>query len=106
MQTQKSGLARRAAGPALSVLMAAVLAGCANYAGIKSDKHIAEPTSYATTRSLPAEQGRWPSADWTDQFGDAQLKELIAQALQSSPSLEKARARVAAATAFSERANA
>ncbi|EHP37484.1 RND efflux system, outer membrane lipoprotein, NodT, partial [Cupriavidus basilensis OR16] len=64
------------------------------------------PTSYATTQSLPAEQGHWPSEDWTDQFGDAQLKALIGEALQGSPSLEKARARVASATALSEGANA
>ncbi|WP_211949239.1 efflux transporter outer membrane subunit [Cupriavidus yeoncheonensis] len=109
MQTQKPGVfrrLRRRAGPALSILMVAVLAGCANYAGIKSDKHIADAAAYTTTQSIPAEQGRWPSVDWADQFGDAQLKTLIAEALQGSPSLEKARARVAAATAFSESANA
>lgn len=88
------------------MLMAAALAGCVNYAGIKSDKHIADANGYATTQSLPAEQGRWPSADWADQFGDAQLKTLIGEALQGSPLLEKARARVGAATAFSEGANA
>jgi len=106
MQTQKLRRAHRLAGLTVSTLMAAVLAGCANYAGIKSDKHIADANSYATTQSIPAEQGRWPSSDWADQFGDAQLKTLIGEALQGSPSLEKARARVAAATAFSEGANA
>lgn len=106
MRNQINPSVRRFAGPALSVLMAAVLAGCANYAGIHSDKHIAEATSYATTQSLPAEQGHWPSEDWTDQFGDAQLKALIGEALQGSPSLEKARARVASARALSEGANA
>jgi len=106
MHNQTSWRVRRFAAPALSALMAAVLAGCVNYAGIKSDKHLADATSYATTQSIPAEQGRWPSADWADQFGDAQLKALIGEALQGSPSLEKARARVAAATAFSEGANA
>ncbi|KWR88101.1 MarR family transcriptional regulator [Cupriavidus sp. IDO] len=99
-------LARRFAGPLLSALLAAVLSACANFAGIHSDKRIAGPTDYATTQSIPAEQGHWPSADWADQFGDAQLKALIAEALQGSPSLEKARARVASAVAFSEGANA
>ncbi|WP_316156613.1 hypothetical protein [Cupriavidus sp. BIC8F] len=56
-------LARRFAGPLLSVLVAAVLSACANYAGIRSDKRIAEPTTYASTQSIPAEQGHWPSAD-------------------------------------------
>jgi len=98
--------AHRFAGPAISALMAAALAGCANYAGIASDKHIADAPGYATTQSIPAEQGRWPSAEWAGQFGDTQLKALIDEALRGSPSLEKARARVAAATAFSENANA
>jgi len=100
----------RFAAPALSTVMAAamaaLMAGCVNYAGIKSDKHMAEPTGHATTQSIPAEQGRWPSEDWAAQFGDAQLKVLIGEALQDSPSLERARARVAAARALSEGANA
>ncbi|SDD72684.1 efflux transporter, outer membrane factor (OMF) lipoprotein, NodT family [Cupriavidus sp. YR651] len=99
------GISRLAA-PALSVLMAAVLAGCANYAGIHSDKHMEEANHFASTQSIPAERGRWPAVDWADQFGDAQLKALVAEALQGSPTLEKARARVAAAVAFSETANA
>jgi len=106
IRTQKSRRARRLPGLTVSTLMAAVLAGCANYAGIKSEKHVADANGYATMQSIPAEHGRWPSADWADQFGDAQLKTLIGEALQGSPSLEKARARVAAATAFSEGANA
>ncbi|RDK05455.1 efflux transporter outer membrane subunit [Cupriavidus lacunae] len=110
MQSQKTlsppRVVRRLAGPALSMLMAAVLSACANYAGIKSDKQLSEPATYTTTQSIPAEQGHWPSADWADQFGDAQLKALIAEALQGSPSLERARARVASAVAFSEGANA
>lgn len=97
---------RRLAGPALPALVAAVLTGCVNYADITSEKLIADSAAYATTQSIPAEQGHWPSADWADQFGDAQLKALMAEGLQGSPSLEKARARVAAAAAFSEAANA
>ncbi|NMV40154.1 efflux transporter outer membrane subunit [Ralstonia insidiosa] len=91
---------------ALSAVCMAVLAGCANYAGIHSDRQMTEPGGLATTQSLPAERGRWPAAGWADQFGDAQLKTLIDEALQGSPSLEMARARVAAAAAASEGANA
>jgi NodT family efflux transporter outer membrane factor (OMF) lipoprotein len=93
-------------GLVVSALMLGVLAGCANYSGIGSDSHIAAPASYASALSLPAEQGRWPAADWVYQFGDAQLKNLVGEALAGSPSLEKARARVAAAAAFSEGADA
>ncbi|MFP4595008.1 MAG: efflux transporter outer membrane subunit [bacterium] len=90
----------------LSAVYIAVLAGCANYAGIHSDKQMAQPASFATTQSLPTEQGHWPAAGWAAQFGDAQLGALIDEALQGSPSLEMARARVAAAAAASEGANA
>lgn len=92
--------------PALTVVAAAALAGCVNFAGIHSDKQIAEPAQYAATESLPAQQGRWPAADWADQFGDAQLKALLDEAMQGSPTLDIARARVAAARALSESANA
>jgi NodT family efflux transporter outer membrane factor (OMF) lipoprotein len=93
-------------GLVVAALTLALLAGCANYAGIGSDKHIAGAGAYDTTQSLPAEQGRWPAANWVDQFGDSQLKSLVGEALDGNPSLEKAQARVAAAAAFSEGANA
>ncbi|WGS53323.1 efflux transporter outer membrane subunit [Paraburkholderia sp. D15] len=90
----------------VSVLFAAVLSACANYAGIHGDQKTAEPRQFATQQSLPAEQGHWPGVDWADQFGDAQLKALLAEALKASPTLDQARARVAAASAFSETAKA
>jgi hypothetical protein len=45
---------------ALSTIVAAVLAGCANYAGIHSDKEMALPTQIATAQSLPSEGGIGP----------------------------------------------
>lgn len=106
MAGQLSLTARRAGASALSAAVVAVLAGCANYAGIHSDKTMSEPAQIATTQSLPSEGGQWPAADWAWQFGDAQLKTLLDEALQGSPSIDKARARIAAAVAFSETANA
>ncbi|NIF51183.1 efflux transporter outer membrane subunit [Burkholderia sp. Ax-1724] len=90
----------------VSVLLAAMLSACVNYAGIHSDKQIARPEQFETASSLPAEQGRWPAADWADQFGDAQLKALIAEALQGNPSIDEARARVVEAQAYSQSAKA
>ncbi|CAB3756355.1 efflux transporter outer membrane subunit [Paraburkholderia humisilvae] len=90
----------------VSVMCAAVLSACVNYAGIHSDKQLAEPQHYATQQSMPSEGGRWPTADWADQFGDAQLKALIDEALSGSPTIEQARARVASAAAYSEIAKA
>jgi NodT family efflux transporter outer membrane factor (OMF) lipoprotein len=105
-QICKFGTCTRALKLGVSAIFAAVLTACVNFAGIHSDKRIAEPQQFETARSLPAEEGRWPASDWVDQFGDAQLKALIAQALQASPTLAQARARVAQAQAFIETAKA
>lgn len=81
-----------------------VLSACANYAGIHSDKQMAQPQQFESTHSLPAESGHWPAADWADQFGDAQLKALLEEALRGDPTFAQARARIAAAQAYSETA--
>jgi NodT family efflux transporter outer membrane factor (OMF) lipoprotein len=105
-QTKTMYYASRGLKAGISVIGAAVLSACVNYAGIHSDQHMAEPQHYATQQSMPAEGGRWPTADWADQFGDAQLKALIDEALSGSPTVAQASARVAAAAAYSETAKA
>jgi NodT family efflux transporter outer membrane factor (OMF) lipoprotein len=96
----------RVAKAGVTVIFAAVLSACANYAGISSDRQMAQPQTYATEQSIPQDNGHWPAADWADQFGDAQLKALLAEALKGNPSVEQARARVAAAAAYSDTAKA
>jgi len=91
---------------ALSALAVAMMSACANYAGIHDDKQVAAPQQYATAQSLPADGGHWPSKDWAGQFGDAQLKALIDEALKNNPTIDEARARVASAEAYSETAKA
>jgi NodT family efflux transporter outer membrane factor (OMF) lipoprotein len=80
------------------------LAGCANFDGIQSDKKIAQPGDYAVDRSLAGQAGggQWPSANWIEQFGDPQLSALIAEAMENSPSLQQAQARINAAAALAE----
>ncbi|WP_394778370.1 efflux transporter outer membrane subunit [Undibacterium sp.] len=90
----------------LSLAIAAMLPGCASFADLGSNQHIAIPKSTQDTTSLPAEHGHWPAADWAAQFGDPQLSALIAEALKQSPTLAQASARVAAAAAFTETARA
>ena len=87
---------------AVSLLCAAVLSACASYDGIHSDQHMAASSQFDTAQSIQSNGGHWPAANWADQFGDAQLKALIAEALKDSPSIAQARARVAAAQAYSE----
>ncbi len=76
------------------------LAGCVNYAGIKSDKQIQTPETYETKQSLPDEGGQWPTLDWSNQFGDPQLPKLIDEALKDNPTIDQARARIEKATAY------
>jgi NodT family efflux transporter outer membrane factor (OMF) lipoprotein len=76
------------------------LAGCVNYAGISSDKEIAPPAKFETKQSLPAEGRQWPAMDWAKQFGDPQLPTLIDEALQGSPTIEQARARIEKASSY------
>jgi NodT family efflux transporter outer membrane factor (OMF) lipoprotein len=105
-QITKSTSGVRAMQAGLSVIMVAVLSACVNYAGIHSDQQMAEPQQFQTTQSLPAESGHWPAPDWADQFGDAQLKALIDEALKDSPSIAQARARIAGAQAYADTAKA
>ena len=105
-QMTKSASSARVLKVGLSVMFAAVLSACVNYAGIHSDKQMAQPQQFATTQSLPAESGHWPAADWADQFGDAQLKALIEEALKGSPTIAQARARIAGAQAYADTAMA
>jgi NodT family efflux transporter outer membrane factor (OMF) lipoprotein len=78
------------------------LTGCANYIGIKSDKQIAPPAQYVSSQSVPAEGGQWPTFDWANQFGDPQLPQLIAEALQGNPTIAQAQARLAKASSYIE----
>jgi NodT family efflux transporter outer membrane factor (OMF) lipoprotein len=93
-------LSRRAA--VTAVIVALALTGCANYLGTKSDKRMAAPAQYESAQSIPAQGGQWPSLDWATQFGDPQLPQLIAEALEGSPSIAQAQARLAKASSYSE----
>jgi NodT family efflux transporter outer membrane factor (OMF) lipoprotein len=98
--------ARRSAGRAKSVVAAAAaafaVAGCANYAGISSDKQIASAENYEAAQSVPSQGGQWPSLDWATQFGDPQLPQLIAEALADSPTIAQAQSRIAKASSYIE----
>lgn len=91
-------------GAIAAAVAALVLAGCANYAGIHSDKQITQAAALEATQSLPNEGGVWPSLDWASQFGDPQLPRLIDEALEASPSIAQAQARIAKAQSYIESA--
>ncbi len=105
-QNSEASLIGHALKAGAAAVLSVVLAACANYAGIHSDKRMDGPQRFDTARSLPAEHGRWPGADWVEQFGDAQLKSLVEEALKGSPTLEQAGARLRQAQAYGETARA
>jgi len=86
---------------ALAVASAAVLmlAGCADFG------HQSAPVAQRTPDSLglsASQQTTTVDAQWWQQFGDAQLDALVAKALEGSPSLGAAQARVTRAQAVAE----
>jgi Outer membrane protein len=85
-----------------AAVTALALTGCANYFGMKSDKQISSPAQYESAQSLSGQGGQWPSLDWAGQFGDPQLPRLIAEALEGSPSIAQAQARLAKASSYIE----
>nr|WKF59340.1 Outer membrane protein OprM [Paraburkholderia busanensis] len=95
-----SALSRRTA--VAAAVTALALTGCANYFGMKTDKQISSPAQYESSQSLPGQGGQWPALDWANQFGDPQLPKLIAEALEGSPSIAQAQARLAKASSYIE----
>lgn len=86
----------------LGALAAAlVLAGCANYAGITPQATL-KTAQDAGVPAAAAEASPQLSAQWWKEFGDPQLDKLVDQALQGSPNLRIAQARLARAQSVQE----
>ncbi|MBV8404720.1 MAG: TolC family protein, partial [Gammaproteobacteria bacterium] len=90
------------------LLAAAALAGCV-------DRGDWQPTPQLAPQKLelghavadaPLEPAAWPADGWWRRYGDAQLDELIGEALAGSPSLATAQARLRAAQAQAVNARA
>ena len=62
--------------------------------------------AYATAESFAAPVGAWPADGWWRAYGDSQLDDLIETALQGSPTLAQAKARVQKAQAAAGEAKA
>ena len=86
-----------------AVMAAALLAGCASYSGIEPQAQLRTPQSLGLDAAAPAQPAL--AGTWWKQFGDPQLDALVAQALQGSPSLKVAQARLARARSVLEVAN-
>jgi len=79
-----------------------LLAGCASYSGIQGEAHPLVPQSLAFDQNPGG--GDWPREDWWTMFGDPKLDALMRRALEGSPNLRAAQARVRAAGALADAA--
>lgn len=85
---------------------AMLLSACANFKGIGSDAHQNTSADYATSNSLPGQNGNWPAETWPTAIGGAPLQQLVDEALAKFPSMQIAAARVGSARAMIEGAKA
>lgn len=91
---------RRASAAALAASALALLSGCLS---VPPDARQAAGPDAAQLHLAPSivlPDGAWPAEQWWHAYGDAQLDELIARALDGNPSLATARARVESARAL------
>jgi NodT family efflux transporter outer membrane factor (OMF) lipoprotein len=63
-------------------------------------------SDYASSASLAGAQSNWPADGWWKRYGDAQLSELIDNALAGSPDLAAAAARMHTAQGYAQAAGA
>ena len=94
-----------AAGLAAAALMATGITGCADMSGISPQASLRDAPSLGLTSSSTLASAE-VSAEWWREFGDEQLNQAVAQALQTSPTLKLAQARLARAQAVTEVADA
>ncbi|HTH45564.1 MAG TPA: efflux transporter outer membrane subunit [Oxalicibacterium sp.] len=102
----RRGAARTFRGLVTASCAAVLLTACASYKGIETSGELHAPAQYAAAESLPGEHGQWPDVAWAQQIGGAPLQSLIDEAVAGNPNLQIAAARVAAARAVTEAADA
>jgi len=85
---------------------AIALSGCAAVPKLGAAPQPKPLGAYAAAQSLSAPQAKWPNDHWWTAYGDAQLDQLIDEALSGSPTLAQADARVREAEALSQQAGA
>jgi NodT family efflux transporter outer membrane factor (OMF) lipoprotein len=87
---------------AAPLVAALLLAGCASTGGLAPSSTLRAPASVAAQRSLDGtavSPAAWPKVDWWQAYGDAQLDQLMDEALRDSPTLAIAAARTRQALA-------
>ena len=86
------------------------LGGCASSEGLSTEGKIATSSGLWSGNALSSSKTQfgktWPATDWWQALGDAQLDQLIKEALQGNPDLDVADARVRQAAAMAMNADA
>ena len=95
-----------AAGVVAAGVMATGMAGCASMSGIEPGSVLRDAASLGLPADGAAPASAAINAQWWRDFGDEPLNRLVAQALQTSPSLKLAQVRLARAQAVTEIADA
>ncbi|HKU17299.1 MAG TPA: efflux transporter outer membrane subunit [Steroidobacteraceae bacterium] len=90
----------------LTLAIAAALSGCAALPQSAARPQIASAADYASSQSLTAPVGVWPSDAWWQSYGDPQLDSLIREALAGAPDIAVAEARLRRAQAGTQVAEA
>src|SRR5580700_10884755 len=90
---------RRAAWLSISLIIAAGLYACAAVPNVGATLSPKAAASYPSRQSFAAPAAPWPAEGWWRAYGDAQLSSLIETALQGTPSLAQAEARMREAQA-------
>ncbi|BBN52908.1 hypothetical protein TRE132_10330 [Pseudomonas chlororaphis subsp. aurantiaca] len=78
------------------------ISGCIGTGGIAPQGKALPANTLATDEAIQsaARDARWPAAQWWQAYGDAQLNQWVTQAVQGSPSMAMAAARVRQARAM------
>lgn len=82
--------------------VAALVAGCASDGGLKPQARLHDANQLkagATLAHADVSPAAWPARDWWHRYGDAQLDQLVDEALATSPTMRMADARVRQAAA-------
>src|SRR3546814_9205773 len=87
-------------------MVVAGLGGCAIAPDLGVRPEPAQPSAFASDRSLAGTSHNWPTDSWWQDLGDRQLDALVSEALDNSPTIEQAAARIQMGIAQAERARA
>jgi len=86
--------------------MSLTLLGCAPFPEVREPEKETTTDALASKASFLAPVGVWPTDLWWTGYGDVQLDQLVAEALEQSPTLKVAQARVRRAQAMTQVAGA